>query len=106
MIATIVKQAREAAIKAEAEFRAIHGETMYCGFAWVNVYVTRTNSPEAKEFIAAGFGKDSTKAKCLSLWNPGGSNTQSMDIKEIGAMAFAKVLRNAGFRAYAQSRAD
>jgi len=106
MIATLVKQAREAAVKAETEFRAKHGEPLYCGFAWVEVYVTRTNSPEAKEFIAAGFKKDYCKAKCLTLWNPGGSHTQSMDIKEAGADAFAKVLKDAGFRAYSCSRAD
>lgn len=106
MIATLVKQARDAAVKAETEFRAKHGEPLYCGFAWVEVYVTRTNSPEAKEFISAGFRKDICKAKCLSLWNPGGSHTQSMDIKEAGADAFAKVLKDAGFRAYSCSRAD
>lgn len=102
----IVREAIEAAKKAETEFRAKHGEPMYCGFAWVEVKVDRTNSQAAKELIAAGFKKDYCKPKTLSLWNPGGSHTQSMDIKEAGADAFAEVMRKYGFRAYACSRAD
>jgi len=105
MLNQIVQEAFEAARQAEADFRARHGEPGYCGFAWVDVYVDRTNSKQAKELIAAGFKKD-YKPKCLSVWNPGGSFTQSMDIKEAGAHAFAEVLRTAGLRAYAGSRAD
>jgi hypothetical protein len=105
MLTQIVEEAFTAARQAEADFRARHGEPGYCGFAWVDVYVDRTNSKQAKELIAAGFKKD-YKPKCLSVWNPGGSFTQSMDIKEAGAHAFAEVLRTAGLRAYAGSRAD
>jgi hypothetical protein len=105
MLNQIVEEAFTAARQAEADFRARHGEPGYCGFAWVDVYVDRTNSKQAKELIAAGFKKD-YKPKCLSVWNPGGSFTQSMDIKEAGAHAFAEVLRTAGLRAYAGSRAD
>jgi len=105
MLTQVVQEAFEAARQAEADFRARHGEPGYCGFAWVDVYVNRTNSKQAKELIAAGFRKD-YKPKCLSVWNPGGSFTQSMDIKEAGAHAFAEVLRKAGLNAYAWSRAD
>ena len=105
MLNQIVQEAFEAARQAEADFRARHGEPGYCGFAWVDVYVDRTNSKQAKELIAAGLKKD-YKPKCLSVWNPGGSGTQSMDIKEAGAHACAEVLRKAGLRAYADSRAD
>lgn len=105
MLNQIVEEAFTAARTAEADFRARHGEPGYCGFAWVDVYVDRTNSKQAKELIAAGFKKD-YKPKCLSVWNPGGSSTQSMDIKEAGAHAFAEVLRKAGLNAYAGSRAD
>jgi len=101
----IFKEATDAAKKAEADFIALHGEPFYCGFAWVEVYVDRTNSKVAKELIASGFKKD-YKPKCLSVWNPGGSHTQSMDIKEAGADAFAKVFQKYGFRAYSCSRAD
>jgi len=104
-VQAIYKEAVDAAKAAEAEFRAKHGEMAYCGFAWVEVYVDRTNSKPAKELLAAGFRKD-YKPKCLSVWNPGGSATQSMDVKEAGADAFAKVFQKYGFRAYSCSRAD
>ena len=105
MLNQIVQEAFTAAKTAEADYLAQHGEPGYCGFSWVEVYVDRTNSKQAKELLAAGFRKD-YKPKCLTVWNPGGSGTQSMDIKEAGAHAFAEVLRNAGLKAYACSRAD
>jgi hypothetical protein len=105
MLSQIVQNAFTAARQAEADFRAKHGEPGYCGFGWVEVYVDRTNSKQAKELLAAGFRKD-YKPKCLTVWNPGGSGTQSMDIKEAGAQAFAEVLQKAGLKAYACSRAD
>jgi len=105
MLGQIVQEAFTAARVAEADYLAKHGEPMYCGFGWVEVYVDRTNSKEAKELLAAGFKKD-YKPKCLTVWNPGGSHTQSMDIKEAGASAFAEVLTKAGLKAYACSRAD
>ena len=55
MISQIVNQAFTAARQAEADYLAKHGEPGYCGFGWVEVYVDRTNSKEAKELIAAGF---------------------------------------------------
>jgi len=105
MLGQIVQEAFTAARAAEADYLARHGEPMYCGFGWVEVYVDRTNSKQAKELLAAGFKKD-YKPKCLTVWNPGGSHTQSMDIKEAGASAFAEVLTKAGLKAYACSRAD
>jgi hypothetical protein len=76
-----------------------------CGFAWVNVYVDRTNSKQAKELIAAGFKKD-YQPKCLSFWNPGDLPVQNIDIKEAGADAMATYLRSLGLNAYAGSRLD
>jgi hypothetical protein len=76
-----------------------------CGFAWVDVYVDRTNSKQAQELIKAGFKKD-YKPKCLSMWNPGGTHVQNIDIKEAGANVLAEHLRNLGLRAYAGSRLD
>jgi len=76
-----------------------------CGFAWVDVYVDRTNSRQAKELIAAGFKKD-YKPKCLSFWNPGNLPVQNIDIKEAGAEALANYLRALGLKAYAGSRLD
>ena len=76
-----------------------------CGFAWVNVYVDRTNSKQAKELIKAGFKKD-YQPKCLSFWNPGNLPVQNIDIKEAGAEAMATYLRALGLTAYAGSRLD
>jgi hypothetical protein len=76
-----------------------------CGFAWVDVYVDRTNSKQAKELIAAGFKKD-YKPRCLSMWNPGELPVQNIDIKEAGAYAYATYLQSLGLTAYAGSRLD
>ena len=105
MINQIVQNARAAAVLAETDFLARHGEPAYCGFGWVEVYVDRTNSKEARELIAAGFRK-SYKPRCLTLWSPGAYHGQGMDVKEAGAHAFARVLSNSGLKAYACSRAD
>lgn len=105
MIKELVQNARAAAAQAETDFLARHGEPAYCGFGWVEVYVDRTNSKEARELIATGFRK-SYKPRCLTLWTPGAYHGQSMDVKEAGAHAFARVLSNSGLKAYACSRAD
>ena len=76
-----------------------------CGFAWVDVFVDRTNSKQAKELIKAGFKKD-YKPKCLSMWNPGELPVQNIDIKEAGADAMATYLRSLGLNAYSGSRLD
>lgn len=81
------------------------GERDACGFGWVDVFVDRTNSKQAKELIAAGFRKD-YKPKCLSMWDPAGLGTQSVSVKEAGAEAYATYLRALGLRAYAGSRLD
>ena len=81
------------------------GERDACGFGWVDVFVDRTNSKQAKELIAAGFRKD-YKPKCLSMWDPAGLGTQSISVKEAGAEAYATYLRGLGLKAYAGSRLD
>jgi hypothetical protein len=89
----------------QAEYAKWGGDRGCCGFAWVEVYVDRTNSREAKELIKAGFKKD-YKPKCLSMWNPGGLPVQNIDIKEAGASAYARYLQGLGLKAYAGSRLD
>ena len=81
------------------------GERDACGFGWVEVYVDRTNSKQAKELLSAGFRKD-YKPKCLSMWDPAGVPTQSISVKEAGAQAYATYLQALGLRAYAGSRLD
>jgi hypothetical protein len=89
----------------EAMYARIGGDRFACGFAWVDVYVDRTNSAQAKELIRAGFKKD-YKPKCLSFWNPGGLGVQNIDIKEAGADALATYLQALGLTAYSGSRLD
>jgi len=102
-IKTGVELAKQASI---AQYDSMgRQDQMACGFAWVDVYVDRTNSKQAKELIAAGFKKD-YKPRCLSMWNPGDLPVQNVDIKEAGAVAMATYLRALGLTAYAGSRLD
>ena len=106
--ATEIQKGVELARDASVEFflKKLNGRDQFaCGFAWVDVYVDRTNSKQAKELIAAGFKKD-YKPKCLSMWNPGGLAVQNIDAKEAGADAMATYLRGLGLTAYAGSRLD
>ncbi len=103
-----IEQSKALAYKASMEFfyDKLNGKDQFaCGFAWVDVYVDRTNSKQAKELIKAGFKKD-YKPKGLSMWNPGGVNVQNIDTKEAGAEAMAEYLRALGLTAYAGSRLD
>lgn len=104
-IQEIRKLAEQAATKAQQDYLNAHGDGCYCGFAWVNVYVERTNSKIAKELMTIGFKKD-YMPKRLNLWAPGNYHGQSMDVLEAGARAYAEVLRGFGFRAHAGSRPD
>ena len=102
------QQIRQGKQLAEQAGRAMYnkiGERDACGFGWVEVYVDRTNSKQAKELIAAGFKKD-YKPKCLSMWDPAGVPTQSISVKEAGAQAYAKYLQALGLTAYGCSRLD
>ena len=101
----IAKEAKLAADKAQSDWLANHGDGAYCGFAWVEVYVDRTNSREAKALEKLGF-KKSWRPRRMDLWKPGAYNGQSMDVHEQGAMAYAEVLQKYGFRAHMGSRAD
>ena len=115
----ITSQAATAALDAQKQFLAKwnaqsggneYGEPMYCGFAWVTVYPehkgnTKLGKGERRVLESMGFKKDWT-GKAWQLWNPTGYNGQSMDVKEVGAQAYADVLRNYGFKAYMGSRAD
>lgn len=104
-ILAIKNEAEVAANLAQATHLKQYGDGAYCGFAWVNVFVDRTNSKEAKELMKIGFKKD-YRPKCLNLWGPGNYHGQSMDVLEAGARAYADVLKKYGFRAYMGSRAD
>jgi len=116
---TITQQAEQACRDAQQKFLDnwvnttggnTYGEPVYCGFAWVTVYPehkgnTRLGKAERAVLAQMGFRKDWT-GKAYELWNPTGYAGQSMDVKEVGAQAYAEVLRGAGFKAYMGSRAD
>jgi hypothetical protein len=105
-IISFVGQAQDEARKAGQEMYARVGERDACGFGWVDVYVERTNSKEAKALIEAGFRKG-YRPRQLTMWDPAGVPTQSVSVKEAGANAMAEFLRTTlGLKAYAGSRLD
>lgn len=78
-----------------------------CGFAWVNVYVDG-RSKVAK--VMKEFGLKSDYCGGYNFWSsevaPSAKYSQSMQRKEAACAAFAKVLRDYGFKAYVGSRMD
>lgn len=81
-----------------------------CGFAWVTIVPeykgnTRLGKAERRDLEALGARKDWT-GKTWMIWNPADYPVQNIDTLEAGARAAAKVLTDAGLKAYAQSRLD
>ena len=99
----IYTEALNAAKAAESAYMEAHGEPMYCGFAWVDISSARI--PFVGWCKKNNVGRKHWQ-KGWCIWNPAGNPTQSMDVKEVGAFAFAEVLRKHGISAYAGSRAD
>ena len=99
----ISKEAFTAASFAAKQFIEENGEIPYCGFAWVNI--TPGNCQIANYLKKINVAQRSY-ARGVDVWNPSQHGTQSMDVKEAGAQAFADVLRKYGFSAYMESRAD
>lgn len=107
-----IKEAHEQAVIAAKEAASNIPDGAYCGFAWIEVKGD-LRKPIAKELKAAGFTKYTGKGM-LWLYNPSNACTQSMDVKEAGAYAYANKfnelvgdkLKAAGFRVYANSRPD
>lgn len=73
-----------------------------CGFAWVNV--KPGNGQVAKRLVALGLARRDSYAGGVTVWIS--EYNQSMTRKEAHARAFAKVLQEAGVKAYAGSRID
>ena len=73
-----------------------------CGFAWVTL--RPANSAFANWLKKNGLGKKDSYAGGLKIWVS--EFGQSMVKKEAYASAFAEVLRDAGLRAYSDSRMD
>ena len=99
-----VAEALEAAAQAAQDYITKHGEDWYCGFAWVTVY-EKGSTKLGRALLKSGFKK--AYGGGLQMWNPSGHGTQSMSVKEAGAYAAAKVLKERlGVTAYAGGRAD
>jgi hypothetical protein len=73
-----------------------------CGFAWVKV--TPGTSSFARWLVKTGRVRGRAYGGGVDIWV--GHYGQSMQRKEAFARAFASVLREAGIKAYAQSRMD
>ena len=99
-----VAEAQQAAAEAADNYIKEHGEDWYCGFAWVTVY-EKGSTKLGRALLKSGFKK--AYGGGLQMWNPSGHGTQSMSVKEAGAYAAAKVLKERlGVTAYAGGRAD
>lgn len=80
-----------------------------CGFSWVTVQgfqraAIKGNTKLGKNMLAAGFGKDHVRR--FRMWNPAQMPVQSVDCLLAGSEAAARVLREYGFDAFADSRLD
>lgn len=95
--------ATAAAKNATIQHLTKHGEDFYCGFAWVKVS-EKASTKLGRALKSIGFTK--AYGGGLELWNPSGTMSQSMTLKEVGAQAYADVLSDFGVPAYVQSRAD
>ena len=96
-------RATKAAMDATITHLRNHGEDYYCGFAWVQVS-EKGSTKLGRALKSIGFTK--AYGGGLQLWNPSGTMSQSMRLKEVGAQAYADVLQTIGVRAYVGSRAD
>jgi len=105
LVTMIHSEAVAAAKDAVVAFRALHGEPLYCGFAWVQCFA-KGNTKLGKSLMreSIGFSKDYRGG--ISIWDPSSSMSQSMDLKEAGARAYAEVFVKHGITAYMGSRAD
>jgi hypothetical protein len=99
----IYKEAFSEAHQAGVEYRKKFGEPMYCGFAWVVINDGR--SPFVNWCRKANIGHKNY-GKGWQIWNPADDMTQSMDIKECEARAFANALMKHGIECYVGSRPD
>ena len=105
----IFAEAKASAESAVDEFVEKHGEPMYCGFA--NVLIRPARGEFVKWLKSNDIGSNGVYGGWYVPWHKiseghDNSHTQSMDIKEVGADAFADDLEKYGIKAYMQSRAD
>ena len=104
----ILVEAQQAAKNATAQHIIAHGEGPMCGFAWVNIYKFQgkkiTGNTKMGRLLKQA-GIEQNWQRTFSQWC-NWYHGQSIDVKESGARAFADVLTDYGFDAYAGSRLD
>lgn len=106
-----LKQVHERAIAAAREAanqflqERLGGKDNYpCGFAWVTI-PEKASTKLGRALKDIGFNKAYRGG--LELWNPSGLPLQNVDVKEAGAEAYAKVMRDElGIKCYTGSRLD
>ncbi len=102
--AEILFLAQTAASKAAAEYIAQFPDQWYpCGFAWVKIRPAR--GPFVNFLKSQNIGHKGWDGG-WDVWNPSENHTQWMDAKFVGAVAFAKVLKDHGIDATAGQRMD
>lgn len=75
------------------------------GFAWSTVYNVKGSTRLGKALVAAGFSK--AYGGGLQFWMPGRQPCQSIDVHEVAADAFTKVIREElEVECYSGSRMD
>lgn len=75
-----------------------------CGFAWVIIKPAR--GPLVKRLKEMKIGEVDKYQGGYKVWNPSNVPTQSMIAKKVGADAFVKVLRAAGYSCKAHETMD
>lgn len=107
-VKSIVARAEQAAFAAgSAYFNGKLGGTDRgaVGFAWSTVYNVKGSTKLGKALTAAGFRKAYEGG--LQFWMPGRQPCQSIDVHEIAADAFTKVIREElEVKCYSGSRMD
>ena len=109
-VVTEMTLAAQTAAKEYADARYEGKDGGACGFAWVEIYPankgnTKLGKAERLMLHDMGFRPDWT-GRAYQVWDPAKWPGQSIDVKEVGAMAAASVLKKYGFKAYAASRLD
>lgn len=105
-VKAIVAKAEAAAHAAGAAALARAGRDFgACGFAWSTVYNVKGSTRLGKALVAAGFRKAYEGG--LQFWMPGRQPCQSIDVHEVAADAFTKVIREElEVECYSGSRMD
>lgn len=108
----ILQEAETEAHKSANEYfqNSLGGQDSFpCGFAWV--VITQLDGKKIKGNTLIGkalkkVGIDQDYNREFKVWNPSKFMCQNMDTLEVGARAYANVLKKYGFTVFSESRMD